>query len=47
MFFQLRGHGQPQDDDTPNFFSDSKSSISGLSIQLSIVSEYSWKDGES
>ena len=37
VLFQLRGHGHPQDDNTPNFFRDSKSSISGISNEVSFV----------
>ena len=46
VLFQLRGHGHPQDNATPSFFPDSKSSILGLSNEVSFVSEYFWKDGE-
>ena len=46
MLFQLRGHGHPQDDALPNFFPDSKSSISGLLNQVSFATENFWKDGE-
>ena len=35
VLFQLRGHGHPQDDATPNFFADSKRPISGLSNEVS------------
>ena len=34
---QLRGHGHPQDDATPNFFADSKRPILGLSNEVSFV----------
>ena len=37
VLFQLRGRGHPQDDAMPNFFPDSKSSILGLSIDISFV----------
>ena len=40
VLFQLRGLGHPQDDTTPNFFPDSKSSIIGLSNEVSFVSEF-------
>ena len=30
MLFQLGGHGRPQNDATPNFSPDSKSSVLGL-----------------
>ena len=46
VLFQLRGHGHPQDRAMPNFFPDSKSSILGLSNEVSFVTEYFWKDGE-
>ena len=45
VLFQLRGHGHPQDDATPNFFADSKRPISGLSNEVSFVPEILWKDG--
>ena len=37
MLFQLRGRGHPQDNATPSFFPDSKSSILGLSNDVSFV----------
>ena len=37
VLFHLRGHGQLQDDATPNFFPDSKSSIIGLSNEALFV----------
>ena len=40
VLFQLRGRGQPQDDDMPNLFPDSKSPISGLFNEVSFVSEF-------
>ena len=43
--FHLSGHGHPQDDVMPNFFKDSKSSISGLSNEVSFVSEMYYKGG--
>ena len=43
VLFQLRG---PQNEAIPNFFPDSKSSILGLSNEVSFVTEYFWKDGE-
>ena len=46
VLFQLRGCGHPQDRAMPNFFPDSKSSILGLSNEVSFVTEYFWKDGE-
>ena len=46
VLFQLRGRDHPQDDTMPNFFPDSKSSILGLSNEVSFVTEYYWKDGE-
>ena len=45
VLFQLRGHGHPQDDATPNFFADSKRPILGLSNEVSFVPEILWKDG--
>ena len=38
VLFQSDGPGHPQDDATPSFFPDSKSSISGLSNEVSFVS---------
>ena len=46
VLFQLRGRGHPQDRAMPNFFPDSKSSILGLSNEVSFVTEYFWKGGE-
>ena len=46
VLFQLRGRGHPQDRAMPNFFPDSKSSILGLSNEVSFVTKYFWKDGE-
>ena len=40
VLFQLRGCGHPQDDATPNFSSDFKSSIIGLSNDISFVSVF-------
>ena len=40
VLFQLRGHGHPQDGATPNFFPDSKSSILGLSNEVSFVFKF-------
>ena len=40
VLFQLKGCGHPQDDTMPNFFPDSKSSILGLSNEVSFVSEF-------
>ena len=45
VLFQLRGHGHPQDDATPNFCADSKRPILGLSNEVSFVPEILWKDG--
>ena len=39
VLFHLRGCGHPQDDAMPNFFPDSKSSILGLSNEVSFVTE--------
>ena len=47
VLFQLRGHGHPQDDTVPNFFPDSKSSIVGLSNEVSFIPEIFWKGGKS
>ena len=38
VLFQLRGHGHPQDDATPNFIPDSKRPLTGLSNEVSFVS---------
>ena len=46
VLFQLRGPGQPQDDATPNFFSDSKGPMLGLSNEVSFVSELYQEDGQ-
>ena len=45
VLFHLRGRGHPQGDAMPNFFLDSKSSILGLSNEVSFVSEICWKGG--
>ena len=45
VLFQLRGYGHPQDDATNNFFPDSKSSILGLSIEVSFISDF-FKEGD-
>ena len=45
VLFQLRGHGQPQDDATTNSFANSKPPIKGLSNEVSFVPESLWKDG--
>ena len=39
VLFQLRGRGHPQNDATPNIFSDSKSLLLGLSNEVSFVSK--------
>ena len=39
VLFRLDGRGHPQDDATPSFFPDSKSSIQGLSNDISFVSD--------
>ena len=39
VLFQLRGHGHPQNDATPNCFADSKRPIQGLSNEVSFVPE--------
>ena len=46
VLFQLRGHGHPQGDATPNFFPDSKSSILGLSNEVSFISRFFQKISE-
>ena len=38
--FSVEGLGYPQDDDTPNYTPDSKSSVLELSNELSFVSEF-------
>jgi len=45
VLFQLRACGHPQDDDTPNFFQNSKHPMLGLSNEVSFVPEILWKDG--
>ena len=45
LLFQLDGCGHPQDDATSSFFLDSKSSILGLSNEVSFVSKFFW-DGD-
>ena len=40
VLFQLRERGHPQDDATSNFSPNSKSSILGLSNEVSFVSEF-------
>ena len=42
VLFQLRGHGYPQDDARSNFSPDSKSSVLGLSNELSFAFELFW-----
>ena len=46
VLFWIRGPGHPQDDTNPNFFPDSKSSILGLSNEVSFVSKLFWKSGK-
>ena len=46
LLFQLSGRGNPHDDATPNFISDSSSCILGLSNELSFVSEFLLKGGQ-
>ena len=46
VFFQLDGRGNPLDDAMPSFFADSKSSILGLSNEVSFVSEFFWEGGK-
>ena len=45
VLFQLRGHGKPQDDATPNIFAKSKRPLLGLLKEVSFVPEILWKDG--
>ena len=45
VLFQLRGHSQPQNDATANFFVNSERPILGLSNEVSFVTEILWKDG--
>ena len=45
VLFQLRGHNQPQNDATANFFANSERSILGLSNEVSFAPEILWKDG--
>ena len=47
LLFQLDGRGHSQDDATPSFFPDSKTSIIGLSNEVSFVSEIFCKGGKS
>ena len=47
VHFQIKGHGNPQDDATPTFFPDSKSSTLALLKSMSYVSELFWEGGES
>ena len=42
VLFQLRGHGHPQHDATPNILPDSKSLLLGFSNEVSFVSELLW-----
>ena len=44
VLFQLREHGHPQDDATPNFFANSEHPTLGLSNEVSFVPEILWKD---
>ena len=46
VLFQLRGRCQPKGDARPNFFTDSKSFLLGLSNEVSFVSGFFWEDGE-
>ena len=45
VLFHLRERGHPQDDATPNFFTDSKRPILGLSNEVSFVPEILWEGG--
>ena len=46
VLFQLRVCGHPQDNDLPNFFPDSKSSVLGLSKMVSFISEFFFYGGK-
>ena len=46
VLLQLSGHGSCQDDATPTFSSDSKSSVLVLSNDTSFVSGFFWEDGK-
>ena len=46
VLFQLRGCGHPQGDATPNFFPDSKSTIIGLSNEISFAFRWYFKISE-
>ena len=46
LLFQLSGCGNPHDDATPNFISDSSSCTLRLSNELSFVSEFNLKGGQ-
>ena len=43
VLFQLSGCGHPQDDATPSFFINSKSSVLGLSNDISF---FAWEGGQ-
>ena len=45
VLFQLSGRGQPQDDATPSFFSNSKSPILGLLNDVSFVTFFLLEGG--
>ena len=46
VLFRLRGCGHAHGHAMPNFILDSKSSVLGLSNEVSFVSKYFWKKGE-
>ena len=46
VLFQLRGHSQPQNDATPNFFANSKRPILRLSNEISFIQEYHLEGGQ-
>ena len=46
VLFQLRGHGHPKNDATPNFFPDSKSLLLGLSNEVLFVSGFFRKSAQ-
>ena len=45
VLFQLRGHSQPKNDATTNFFANSERPILGLSNEVSFVLEILWEGG--
>ena len=45
ILFQLRGHGHPQENASPNFFANSERPLLGLSNEVSFVPEIIWEGG--